>query len=149
MLSIALVALLDVSTMQASAVQGRGDGRRVSPNTWSARSSTGRTVSGTWTVSEDSSTGSVTGTWTLDDANGKALMRGGWSAAKAPTGWNGAWRAIVSGSKTEYAGTWTADVDLKRGARFADMFKLAVEKVVSGGWKAGGQSGAWSIRVFE
>ena len=44
---------------------------------------------------------------------------------------------------------WSADVDLKPDAGFADLFKMAVQTVVSGSWRAGGQSGVWSIRVFE
>ena len=83
------------------------------------------------------------------DANGRPVTNGGWSAAKSRTGWTGAWRAAVSGSKGEYSGTWSAGVDLKADARFADLFKTAVQTVVSGNWRAGGQSGAWSIRAFE
>ncbi|MBA2302052.1 MAG: hypothetical protein H0W08_05410 [Acidobacteria bacterium] len=91
----------------------------------------------------------VTGTWTLVDAKGITVRRGGWSAAKTPAGWTGAWRAAVSGSKAEYSGTWSAGGDLKPDARFADLFELAVQTVVSGNWRAGSQSGAWSIRAFD
>ena len=119
------------------------------PHTWAARSSTGRTLSGTWTFVMDAKTGNVTGTWTVNDANGRTVARGGWSAAKSPKGWTGAWRASVSVSKTEYSGTWGADTDLKPNASFADLFKTAVKSAVSGNWGAGGQSGAWSIRVFK
>lgn len=116
---------------------------------WSARSSTGVTLKGTWTAVADPKTGAVTGAWTLDDANGRAVTRGGWSAAKSPDGWTGAWRAVVTGSKGEYAGTWSASVDLAANAPFADLFELALKSVVSGEWRAGRQSGAWSIRAFE
>ena len=119
------------------------------PNAWSARSSTGRTLGGAWSGVADPATGSVTGTWTLVDASGKPVMRGGWSAAKARKGWTGAWRAAISGSKAEYSGTWSADVDLKPDAPLADLFKSAVQTAVSGNWRAGNHSGAWSIRVFE
>jgi hypothetical protein len=125
------------------------DGQKARPNTWSARSSTGLTLSGTWTAVADQKTGTATGTWTLVDATGKTVTRGGWSAAKSPTGWTGAWRAAVSGSKAEYSGTWSASVNVKADARFADLFKMAVQTVVSGNWRAGGNSGAWSIRAFE
>ena len=94
-------------------------------------------------------TGAVTGTWTLDDATGRTLARGAWSAAKARKGWNGAWRAAVAGSKGEYSGTWSAAVELKPDAQFADLFKLAVEKAVSGGWRAGRHSGKWTIRASQ
>ncbi|HJR60906.1 MAG TPA: hypothetical protein VJ813_15960 [Vicinamibacterales bacterium] len=76
-------------------------------------------------------------------------MSGGWSAAKSRTEWTGAWRGAVSGSKTEYSGTWSAGVDLEPDAGFPNLFKMAVQTVVSGKWRAGRQSGAWSIRVFE
>jgi hypothetical protein len=85
----------------------------------------------------------------LNAANGRTVARGGWSAPKSSKGWTGAWRASASGSKAEYAGTWDADTRLKPGASFADLFKTAIKAAVSGGWRAGGQSGAWSIRVFE
>ncbi len=108
-----------------------------------------QTLAGTWTVVNDPVTGSVTGTWTLVDASGRTLAGGGWSAAKAKTGWTGAWRSIVSRTKTEYAGTWSAAVDLKPNAAFADLFEMAARTVVSGQWRAGSHSGAWSIRAYE
>jgi hypothetical protein len=118
-------------------------------NTWSATSSKGQTLMGTWTAVPDPASGGVTGTWTLVDTNGKTRARGGWSAMKSPAGWNGSWRAIVSGRTGEYAGTWSADVDLGAGARLSSLVEKAVESVVSGRWRAGGQSGAWSIRAFD
>ena len=149
-LCMLLVVALEASGLSAKAPQGRaGDGQRVRPNGWSARSSTGRTLAGTWTAVADAAPGTATGTWTLVDEKGNPLMRGGWSAAKSSTGWTGGWRAAVSGSKAEYSGTWSARVDLKPDANFADLFKLAVQTVVSGDWRVGRQSGAWSIRVFE
>ena len=119
------------------------------PHTWAARNSTGRTLTGTWTVVVDAASGNVTGTWTIDGADGRPVARGGWSAAKSPKGWTGAWRAAVSGSKTEYSGSWDADTDLKPTASLPDLFKTAVKNAVSGNWRAAGQSGAWSIRVSE
>ena len=59
------------------------------------------------------------------------------------------WRAIVSGRKGEYAGTWNASVELKPTSPFADLFELAVKNIVSGNWQAGGHAGAWSIRAYE
>jgi hypothetical protein len=141
---------LEGSSLQAGVGHSRAsDGQSARPNTWSARSSTGRTLGGTWTATADPTTGTVTGTWTLVDARGRPVTRGGWSAAKSPRGWTGAWRAAISGSKEEYSGTWSAGVDLKPDAGFADLFKKAVQTVVSGNWRAGTQSGAWSIRAFE
>ena len=124
-------------------------GQSARPNTWSATSSAGRTFTGAWTAVADKTSGAVSGTWTLVDARGRTVTRGGWSAAKSPTGWTGAWRAAIAGSKAEYSGTWSADVQLKADARFADLFEAALQAVASGSWRAGGQSGAWSIRAFK
>ena len=118
------------------------------PNTWSATTTGGRTFMGTWTYAADPATGTVSGTWTLIDAQGQTLARGGWSAAKSPKGWTGGWRANTSGSPVEYAGTWTTTTELPPDAPFADLFKAAIQNVVSGTWRAAGQAGAWSIRAF-
>ena len=121
--------------------------RRV--NTWAARSSDGRTLGGTWTVIEHQKSGGVTGTWTLVDAQGRMVMTGGWSAAKSTAGWTGSWRAAAAGQRGEYTGTWTAKVDLKPAGAFADLFAKAIETAVSGTWRAGPRSGAWTIQVFN
>lgn len=115
--------------------------------TWSARRSTGVTFGGRWTAAADPKSGAVTGTWTLNDPSGRTVSRGGWSAAKSAKGWSGAWRAVVSGAKQEYSGTWNAAVDLSGDAPFVDLFQSALKAVVSGSWRAGAQSGAWSIRA--
>ena len=118
-------------------------------NTWSARSSTGVALMGTWTAVPDPTSGAVNGTWTLVDAQGRTLGAGLWSAAKSPEGWTGAWRAAVDGHEGDYGGTWSAGVNLKANARFADLFEKAVQSVVGGKWRYGGYSGAWSIRAFK
>ena len=142
---ILTVALLGAAAEpQAPSVLGR---QRV--NTWAARSSDGLMVGGTWTVIESLKTGGVTGTWTLLDAQGRMVATGGWSAAKSNTGWTGSWRAAATGQRGEYMGTWTAKVDLKPGGGFADLFAKAVEAAVSGTWRAGPRSGAWTIQVFD
>jgi hypothetical protein len=150
-LTLFVLCLLFLAAPGGSTVEAgrQGDGQRARANTWSARSSSGRTLGGTWTAVADPATGTVTGTWTLVDAKGTPVARGGWSAAKSRTEWTGSWRAAASGSKTEHDGTWSASVDLKPDARFADLFKMAVQRVVSGTWGAGRQSGVWSIRAFE
>jgi hypothetical protein len=102
---------------------------------------------GTWTAVPDDARGTVTGTWTLFGAQGQVVAGGGWSAAKSPKGWTGAWRAAGARGGAEYAGTWSADVTLDPSARFGDLFAAALQ-TVSGQWRAGGQSGAWSIRAF-
>jgi hypothetical protein len=123
-------------------------------NTWAARSSSGQTFGGTFTAKEDAETGAVTGSWTLLDAQGRSLATGAWSAAKSPTGWTGSWRAVAAGRPGEYAGTWSARSDLKGphlkgSATFGDLFAAAAKSAVSGTWRAGGQSGAWTIQVFD
>ena len=122
-------------------------GRRV--NTWAARSSTGLMLGGTWTAAEDEKTGAVTGRWTLLDGQGRTVATGAWSAAKSPSGWTGNWRAAAAGRSGEYSGTWSASVDLKPNSKFADLFAKAIQTAVSGTWRAGGQSGAWTIQAFD
>jgi hypothetical protein len=75
------------------------------------------------------------------------MARGVWSATKAPAGWSGRWRAAVDGRKSEYEGTWGAEVRLAANASFADLFAQAVKGAVGGAWRAGRQSGQWSIRA--
>jgi hypothetical protein len=104
---------------------------------------------GTWTAVPDSTGETVMGTWTLVDAQGNTVIDGGWSAAKSRTRWTGAWRAVISGRDGEHFGTWSAGVHLKANARFADLFEKAVQTVVSGNWRAGNRSGAWSIRAAK
>jgi hypothetical protein len=143
-------AAVDASGAQAVVRQGASGAARSNPSgTWSARNNSGLTLMGTWTAVPDSAKGTVTGTWTLVDAQGRSVADGGWSAAKSPAGWNGAWRAVVSGRDGEYSGTWTARVDLEVGGRFVDLFEKAAQAVVGGTWRAGRQSGAWSIRAAK
>ena len=136
------------ATLRAAGQTGDSlGGRRV--NSWAARSSTGLTVGGTFTATEDPATGAVTGTWTLVDAQGRVGMRGAWSAAKSATGWSGSWRAVAEGRSGEYSGSWSAKVDVKPTAKFADLFAKALEGAVSGTWRARGQSGAWTIQAYN
>ena len=114
--------------------------------TWSATSPRG-TLAGTWTA-EDRQNAGVTGTWTLQDPSGKILLQGGWSMSKSAQAWNGAWRSTISGSAGEYAGTWTSSLAASPQAQLIEMFKSALQTVVSGAWKAGSSSGAWSIRTL-
>ncbi len=143
------LAAVDASHAQAVV---RPDTARNSPSnrtgSWSAATTNGLTLIGTWTAILDT-TGTVTGTWALVDAQGNTRADGGWSAAKSPQGWTGAWRAVISGREGEYSGTWTAAVDGKPDTRLADLFEKAVQTIVSGNWRAGGRSGAWSIRTFK
>jgi len=131
--------------LQGVAVGGQS-GR---PNTWNAITSTGRSFMGTWTGVADQASGAVSGTWTLADAQGRTVTRGLWSATKSPSGWTGAWRASISGGRAEYSGTWSAGVQLKTDEQLVDLFEQALQAAVSGNWRAGGQSGRWSIRAFK
>lgn len=147
---VLLLAAADASDGQAPVRRDSAQNARTNRSgTWSARTSTGAVLMGTWTAVFDSATGTVTGTWTLADAQGRAVATGGWSAAKSPAQWSGVWRAAVAGRDGEYSGTFTAGVDLKGDASFADLFEKAVLSVVSGDWRVGAQSGAWSIRAAK
>ena len=152
-IAVAVSMLLWVEVLSAAVpVAARSDqapsaaGQRRS---WAARSRSGLTLGGTWTVNEEQKPNAVAGTWTLLDAQGRPAATGGWSATKSATGWSGRWRAAVTGRSGEYAGTWTARVDLKATASFADLFATAIGGAVSGTWSAGAQSGAWTIQVFN
>lgn len=143
---VILAACLMVATVFDGAAHSQAPRR---DNTWAARSSSGLTIGGTWTVIEHLKTGGVTGTWTMLDAQGRTVAAGGWSAAKASGGWTGSWRAAAAGKPGEYTGTWTAKVDLKATGTFAELFAKAVESAISGTWRSGPQSGAWTIQVFN
>jgi hypothetical protein len=149
LICLLLLPAVDISGAQvvrqdsARSTQGNRSG------TWAARTSTGVTLMGTWTGEPDSTGTTVIGTWTVADAQGKTVANGAWSAAKSPDRWTGAWRSAMAGRSGEYAGTWSSGVDLNGRATFADLFEKAVQDVVSGTWRAGGQAGAWSIRTLK
>lgn len=142
-----LIASAAVAFADASPSQSSGDRQLGRQNSWSARSSTGRVLGGSWTGSVDAKTGAASGSWTLFDASGRPAMRGGWSAVKSAKEWSGAWRANVVGSPGEFSGTWRATVDEKPDSSLSDMFALAAQKAVTGSWRVGVSSGSWSIRV--
>jgi hypothetical protein len=136
----ALLLLCSISLPVVAAAQTTQSGN------WSANSTTGGLLHGTWTAVPDSSGATVLGTWTMLNADGSKAAEGGWSAAKAPANWSGAWQAKVTGRIEEYSGTWTSTADLKNG-RLDDLFEKAIQTVVSGTWAMGQKSGAWSIRA--
>ena len=137
-LCLLLLIPLDISGAQAVERQG----------TWGARSSNGLTFGGTWTAVPDLTSGTVTGTWTLVNAQGTTIANGGWSASKSPDGWIGNWRAAnFGGSEHEFSGSWKSGVELKKTARLADLFEKAAQAIVTGSWRSGNNSGAWSIRA--
>jgi hypothetical protein len=149
LLLLCLLLLAAVGALRAQPVvlqDSAGNPRSDRSGTWSA-STSGRALMGTWTAVPDQTSGTVTGTWTLVDAQGRPVANGAWSAAKSPARWTGAWRAVIDGREGELSGTWTADADLRGNATFVDLFEKAVHSIVSGTWRAGGRSGAWSIRA--
>jgi len=133
---------LVLATFAASAILASGAEMK---GTWSATRQSGY-LAGAWTADAQPS-GDVTGKWMLQDTTGRILMQGGWSANKSVEAWNGAWRATVSGRNGEYSGTWTSAVSLSLKARLAEMLESALRAVVTGTWKAGPNSGSWSIRA--
>jgi hypothetical protein len=148
LLCLLFLAAADLSGAQAVA---RRDAAATPPSsrsgTWSATSSTGATLMGTWTAVPGATGRALTGTWTLFDAGGRTVAGGGWSATKAPARWAGAWRAAITGRAGGYAGTWSARLPHDKAAQFADLLDSAARAVVSGEWRAGRHSGAWSIRT--
>jgi hypothetical protein len=135
-----VLAIVVGSAILASGAELRG--------TWSASSSSGQRLGGAWTAEAHQERGGATGTWALYDAAGKILVQGGWSASKSLKAWSGAWRATIAGRTGEYSGTWTAQTTLNPDERLANMLESALRAVVTGTWKAGANSGAWSIRAF-
>lgn len=116
---------------------------------WSARTSSGRTLGGTWSCVIDPQTGTASGTWTLRDGENRIVLRGTWSAAKAADQWRGAWRALVTGQNGERSGTWALSVNLPPDTPLAGMFEHATGQSVNGAWQSGSQSGNWSIRAVR
>jgi hypothetical protein len=137
MFAVRVLVTFAASVLLASGAELKG--------TWSATTQTGN-LAGSWTAQADQS-GGATGAWMLQDATGTILMQGGWSASKFAQSWNGAWRATVSGRAGEYSGTWASATSLSPRSSLADMLESALRAVVTGMWKSGPRSGAWSIRA--
>lgn len=142
-----LVATAELSSGQAAVRQDTASrAKSERSGNWSARTSTGRTLMGTWTAVPDTTNGTVIGTWALVDAQGRPVASGAWSASKAPARWMGNWRGVATGRTGEYSGTWTSSSDLEGDASFGDLFEAAAQAVVGGTWREGRRSGSWSIR---
>ena len=146
-----LLCVLMLTALTASSAQVLGQSttivrRDTLSGTWGATNGSVR-FAGTWTAIPDTARGTVIGTWTLADPQGTTLAFGGWAAAKSGTRWTGGWRANVTGRADEYSGTWASSIALEANARFIELFETAAQTIVSGTWKSGGRSGAWSIRV--
>jgi hypothetical protein len=105
-----------------------------------------RTVSGTWTADLQTEADFSTGTWTLKNASGNTVARGTWAARKAGNAWRGVWQARAADRRT-FSGTWTAQTKLPASSEFTDLLTLALTELVTGTWRTGNLSGAWSIRA--
>ncbi len=116
--------------------------------TWAATVGTGGTVfAGTWNAAPGAATDTVAGTWSLREQNGTELATGTWAAGKEGSAWKGSWQARRPSGQV-YDGTWRAKVELPVTAHLSDMFGAAVVEAVSGSWRMGNYSGAWTIRVY-
>src|SRR6266704_368226 len=135
-----VLAIVVGSAILASGADLRG--------TWSASSNSGQRLAGTWTAEAHQESGGAIVAWALYDAAGKILMQGGWSASKSLKAWTGAWRATIAGRTGEYSGTWTAQTPLTPETSLVQMLESALRAVVTGTWKAGANSGSWSIRAI-
>ena len=130
------------AVLQSTAAGGRA-------NTWTATTSTGATLSGTWTALYDPRATAVTGTWTLVNQKG-AILGARWVVGcqiVIRVEWHLASECCRRAER--YSGGWSTAVDLGPGTAFGSLFEQAAEAVVSGRWRSGGQSGAWSIRAYK
>jgi hypothetical protein len=118
-------------------------------STWSALTTTGRTLEGSWTVEPASSADKASGTWTLGEGLDKTVLRGTWSAQKFSTGWSGIWRAMVEGQKREFTGSWTADFPQARETTIGELFSTVARDAIRGIWSADNDSGSWAIRAAK
>jgi hypothetical protein len=85
----------------------------------------------------------------VEESSGKTILRGTWSAEKFSTGWNGVWRAAAEGGRSEYTGTWSADLAGAKNASLVDLFGAAAANSARGIWTASNASGTWSIRAAK
>ena len=115
---------------------------------WTARSSTGLTLKGTWTAVADPKTGAVTGTWTLDDAKGTTVTSGAVVSSKVADRMD---RRVAIGSFWQQGRVPPALGAQPSSSRpthaFVELFAIALKTIVSGTWRTGRHSGAWSIRA--
>jgi hypothetical protein len=151
--SIAFLVVLAAGRTSGGQAAARPDSAALArtnrSGTWTAATSSGVPLVGTWTAVVDTTHGTVIGTWTLIDAQRKPVANGRWSAVKSADKWTGAWRANVADHPGEYTGTWSAAVDLRPGASFGELFEKAALAAVNGAWRGGGREGGWSIRVAK
>ena len=114
--------------------------------TWAASATSGAMLAGTWSAAPGQGD-TVAGSWSLRDQNGAELATGTWAAGKEGKVWKGSWQARRASGQI-YDGTWRAQVELPVTSHFSDLFEAAIAKAVSGSWRMGGYSGAWTIRAY-
>jgi hypothetical protein len=115
--------------------------------TWAATSG-GGAFAGTWNAAPGDAPDTVAGSWSLRDQNGAELATGTWAAGKEGKIWKGTWQARLPSGQV-YDGTWRAQVELPVASHLPDMFEAAIAKAVSGSWRMGNYSGAWTIRAYQ
>jgi hypothetical protein len=89
----------------------------------------------------------VGGTWTLRDQNGTELAAGTWAAGKEGKVWKGTWQARRPSGQV-YDGTWQAQMEPSVTSHMPDLVEAAIAKAISGSWRMGNNSGAWTIRAY-
>ncbi len=116
--------------------------------TWVASVGTGGPkFAGTWNAAPGEAPDTVAGTWSLQDQNGTELATGTWAAGKERKVWRGTWQARRPSGQV-YDGAWRAQIELPVTSHLPDLFKAAITKAVSGSWRLGNFSGAWTIRAY-
>jgi hypothetical protein len=116
--------------------------------TWAATAGNGSAFAGTWNAAPGEAPDTVTGTWSLRDQNGAELATGTWAAGKEGKVWKGSWQARRPAGQV-YGGTWRAQVELPVTSHLPDLFEAAIAKTVSGSWRMGNYSGAWTILAYS
>jgi hypothetical protein len=114
--------------------------------TWAASAGSGAMLAGTWSAAPGTTPDTVAGSWSLRDPNGAESAAGTWAAAKEGKVWKGTWQARRPSGQI-YDGTWRAQAELPLTSQLSDLFGEAIAKAVSGSWRMGNYSGAWTIRA--
>ncbi len=104
-------------------------------------------LAGTWNAAPGKAPDTVAGTWSLRDQNGADLATGTWAAGRDGKVWKGTWQARRPSGQV-YDGTWRAQLELPVASHLPDMFEAAIAKAISGSWRMGNFSGAWTIRAY-
>jgi hypothetical protein len=104
------------------------------------------TLDGNWTANLQGEPDVCTGTWDIRNASGVATVRGTWAVDKDGNSWQGRWQARLPDDRT-FSGTWTAKTALPASLKFGDLLRSALKETITGGWRALGRYGAWTVRA--